>query len=196
MKTVLKLSLSLACMASLSACVTTRSYVDPQYRLASPDSVQRLAQPIPVKVVTEFRTNGAPTAAATPVLQRQVEQALLAGGVFAPTSDANAVAIIHVTANDMTDLKDAHKKGVHYGLTFGTSGIEVNDDYEFTVTYRNGTRGDYNSVYKHAIHSTIGDVGAPAGVTPTTTADAFSHVVQDVMLNFTQEAQSKGLTAS
>ncbi|KRE89119.1 hypothetical protein ASG87_06160 [Frateuria sp. Soil773] len=194
MKTFLKLAFALACAASLQACVvTTRAYVDPQHRPASQAALLRPAQPIPVKVRAEFRTNGVPTAKATPVLQHEVEQALLAGGVFVPAVDAGAT--LDVTANDTTDLKDAHAKGVHYGLTLGSSGIAVDDDYEFTIVYRSGAGGDHRSIYRHAIHSTIGDISGPAGAQPTTTAQAFRSVVEDVVLDFTRDAQAAGLTA-
>jgi hypothetical protein len=195
MKAILKTTFALATMASLSACtIATRAYVDPQYHKATSDALHPLAQPIQVKVNAQFQTNGAPTPAADAELQRQFGQALTASGVFVPTTDANVSAVISVTANDISDLADAHHRGFHTGLTFGSSGTVIDDSYEFTITYRQASGSDYKAIYKHAIHTTVGNnVSGPAGVTPMTTTDAFHQVVNDVTMNFIWDLQSQGL---
>lgn len=194
MKSILQMTFVLAAMATLSACtIATRAYVDPQYHKATSDALHPLAQPMPVKVDARFETNGAPTPAADGELQRQLEQSLLASGVFAPTVDANAAALITVTANDISNLDDAHHRGFHTGLTFGNTGMMVADNYDFTITFHQAGHNDYQAVYKHAIHTTVGKISGPAGITPTTPADAFHQVVGDVVMNFVWDLQSQGL---
>ena len=197
MKEILKMAFAVSAVASMSACtIVTKAYVDPQYHHASDTAVVRPAQPISVKVLSHFQTNGTPTPAADVELQRQLEQALLASGVFAPTADGEAAAVITVTANDTSDLEDAHRRGFHTGFTLGSSGSMVDDQYSFTIVYRQPTGNDYQAVYKHAIHTTLGNnINGPAGATPTTSADAFHQVVGDVVLNFIRDLQSKGMLA-
>ena len=194
MKTILKMLIAPVAMASLSACtIATKAYVDPQYHQATSDAIHPLAQPIPVQVTARFQTNGKPTPAVDAELQRQLEQALTASGVFSPATGTNAAAQITVTANDSSDLEDARHRGFHTGLTLGSTGSMIDDNYEFTMAYRHPGGTAYQAIYKHAIHTTFGKINGPAGATPTTTADAFHHVVGDVVMNFVWDLQSQGL---
>lgn len=177
----------------LSGCITARSYVDPQYHLATYDTVHRLAAPIPVRVVAKFQVNGTDKPAVDGTLAGQVELALRASGVFAPTKDPTVPASITVTANDIADLAEARAKGFGTGLTFGAAGSVVPDNYEFSYTYNDGGKGHYEAVFRHAIYTTVGHASAPVKSEPTTPADAFNHVVQDVTLNFLQDMQDKGI---
>jgi hypothetical protein len=194
MKAIYKLALAFACASTLSACVpAVKTYVDPQYRHATYDTVHRLVQPIPVKVDAQFEVNGTPKPATDAFLQSQVEQTLRASGAFTPTSSARAV--ISVQGNDIADLGSARSKGFGTGMTFGAIGSAVPDNYEFTIAYRDGGVVSYQGIYKHAVLTTIGNASGPAFVTPTTPEDAFHHVVEDVVLNFLQDMQDKGLIA-
>lgn len=194
MKVILKTVGALVIMASLSACtIATRAYVDPQYHQATSDVIHPLAQPIPVQVTARFQTNDKPTPAVDAELQQQLEQALATTGVFSPTTDANATARITVTANDSSDLEDARHRGFHTGLTLGSTGSMIDDNYEFTIVYHHAGGNDYQAIYKHAIHTTLGKINGPVGATPTTTVDAFHRVVSDVVMNFVWDLQSQGL---
>lgn len=196
MKAILKMAFALAATSSLSACVmSTKAYVDPTYHHTNVIAVHRLAEPIPVRVTAQFQTNGSPTPTADIALKNQIEQALLKSGVFVPTADAHAAAVITVTANDTSDLDDAHRRGFHTGFTLGSSGSMIDDNYDFTIAYRQSGGHDYQALYKHAIHTAFGEINGPTGVTPTTLADAFHQVVGDVVLNFIQDLQHKGLLA-
>lgn len=195
MKTLVKMGFASLAAMGLSACtIATRAYVDPAYHQASSRQLHPLTPPIPLKVTVQFQTNSKPTPAADAELQHQLEQALTASGAFAPTTEADAsAAALNVVVNDSSNLEDAHHRGFHTGFTLGSSGSMIDDDYEFTVSYRNATGGDYQAVYKHAIHTTFGEINGPAGGTPTTTADAFHQVVADVVMNFVRDLQNKGL---
>lgn len=193
MKNRLRAALVVAVMLPLAGCISMKSYVDPQYRHASYESVHRLAQPIPLKVVAHFEANGSPRPAVDRQLQNQLDLALRSTGVFTPGE--NAPATLSVTANNLADLAAARAKGFGTGLTFGAAGSMVDDNYEFSFAYQGSGGTHYESTYKHAMHSTIGHAGGPAGLAPTTPADAFAQIVRDVTLNFVQELQDKGLLA-
>jgi len=193
MKAILKVVLAMASASSLSACVSMQSYVDPQYHHASYETVTKLPQPLAVKVTANFETNGKPKPAVDATLRNQVEQTLRASGVFTPTDAQDAPAAITVTGNNIADVSGAAAKGFGTGLTFGAAGSMVDDNYEFTFAYSGNNNSSYRAVYKHAIHTAIGHKSGPAGLTPTTPADAFNHVVQDVTLNFIQDLQDKGV---
>lgn len=194
MKPILRICLGLAAATSLSACtIATRSYVEPTYHKATADAIHPLAAPIAVRVTAHFQTNGAGTPGADNALQQHLQAALLASGVFVPTEDSTAAASIEVTANDTSDLQDAHHRGFHTGLTFGSKGSTIDDGYDFTFVYRDANGTDYQASYKHLIHTTIGNnVVAPAGAAATSPADAFHKVVEDVTMNFVWDLQSQG----
>jgi hypothetical protein len=181
----------LALAGLLAGCISPQSYVDPQYRLASYDAIQRVAQPVPVKVDVHFQRNGKPLPAADNELRGHVERTLRATGVFTPAADA--AGTISITGNNIADLAEARSKGFATGLTFGAAGSMVDDNYEFTCAYQDGAGHDRNASFKHAIHTAIGKTEAPANLTPTTPADAFGHVVEDVVLNFVKQLQDAGL---
>lgn len=194
MKVIFKLALAFAGASMLSACVpAVKTYVDPQYHHATYDTVHRLVQPMPVKVDAQFEMNGSPKPAEDALVQSQVEQTLRASGVFTPTNSANAA--ITVLANNIADIGSARAKGFGTGMTFGAVGSTVADNYEFTFTYRDNGTTKYQGTYKHGVVTTIGNASGPAFVTPTTPDDAFHHVVEDVVLNFIQDMQDKGLIA-
>ena len=196
MNTILKLALACAGAASLSACISTQSYVGPASPMASTAALRGLSQPIPVKVSTQFQVNGQATPAGNASLQAQVESALRASGVFAPSQDPATAATITVTVNDTVDLQAAHKKGFHAGLTLGNAGTMIPDDYTYTAAYANSTGEPYEASYKQGILTAIGsNVQPPVGARPTTPADAFHHVILDMTTQFVQDLQTKGLVA-
>jgi hypothetical protein len=113
-----------------------------------------------------------------------------------PSQAAGTAASINVTVNDTVDLQAAHKKGFHTGLTLGSSGSLIPDDYTYTASYANGSAEPYQTSYKQGIVTAIGSgVQAPAGATPTTPADAFHRVILDLTTQFVQDLQSKGIVA-
>jgi hypothetical protein len=175
----------------LSACVTPHSYVDPQYRKASYEQIHRPTEAIPVTLQIQFQRNGKPLPAVDSELRGHVERALRASAVFVPT--AGAASSVTVTANNIADLAAARAKGFGTGLTFGAAGSHVDDNYEFSCSFTDPSRSPQTLVYQHAIHSTIGNAEGPSGLSATTPADAFGRVVEDVMINFVWELQTKGM---
>ena len=178
-------------VVSVSGCVSVKAYVDPQYHKASYETVQRLATPLPVKVDVQFQRNGEAFPSADNELRGHVERTLRATGVFAP-SPTVTTPVISVTANNFGDTGAAAAKGVGTGLTLGLAGSMVDDNYEFSCAFNDGANVQ-KLTYKHIIHSTVGLHEPPAGLTPTTLADAFGKVVEDVILNFVKDLEDKGV---
>jgi len=197
MNTILKLALACAGAASLSACISTQSYVGPASPMANTAALHSLSQPIPVKVNAQFQVNGQASPGGNASLQAQVESALRSSGVFTPSQDPNTTATLNVTVNDTVDLQAAHKKGFHAGLTLGSSGAMIPDNYTYTAAYANGAAEPYQASYQQGILTAIGsNVQVPAGVQPTTPGDAFHHVILDMTTQFVQDLQTKGLVAA
>ena len=191
--TKLSKMVALVCFgAMLSGCITPHAYVDPSYHKATYENIQRPATPAPVKVDVQFQRNGKPLPAVDKELRGHVERSLRATGVFVPNQDANAT--LSVVGNNIADLAAARAKGFKTGLTFGGSGTMVDDNYEFSCSYSNSSGAKHEANYQHAIHTALGHTNdRPAGLTPTTLADAFSHVVEDVMLNCVKDLQDANL---
>jgi hypothetical protein len=196
MKAIFKFASAFAAASVLSACVpAVNTYVDPQYHHAAYDTIHRLAQPISVRVDAQFEVNGTPKPTTDALLQSQVEQTLRASGVFIPAGSAGTGPEITVLANDIADIGSAHAKGFGTGMTFGAVGSEVPDNYEFNIAYRDSGTTKFQGMYQHRLITTIGNASGPGFVAPTTPADGFHHVVEDVVLNFIQDMQDKGLIA-
>lgn len=188
MKITSKLAFVVFCCLILSACVTPRTYVDPQYRRASYEQIQRPSEPVSVRIDARFQRNGQAYPAVDAQLREIVVRTLRATGTFIPSADS--LAVVHVVANNIADLAAARAKGFGTGLTLGAVGSTVDDSYEFTFSYRGDDGQEHESTYHHAIHTTVGNVATPPGATSTTPENAFEKVVEDVTLNFVQDLQS------
>jgi hypothetical protein len=126
-------------------------------------------------------------------VRNHVERVLRASGVIEPTSEG-ANYTLKVVVNNLADLSDAAAKGFGTGLTFGAVGTLVTDYYEVTITYTDSSGKEQSKKYKHALHTTIGNKKAPFdNVEPTTPADAFGTIVEQVLLNFVKDMQAQGL---
>lgn len=179
--------------AITSGCISVKSYVDPQYRQASYEAIQRPPQPIAARVDVHFMRNGEAFPKADSELRGNVERSLRATGVFVPSTSA-AAPLISITANNVADLGAARAKGFGTGLTFGAAGSMIDDFYEFSCSYDNGGAAQKLD-YKHAIHTSVGNAKAPEGMTATTPANAFGQVIDDVVLNFVKDLQARGALA-
>ena len=64
---------------------------------------------------------------------------------------------LDVVLDNVGDLGDAAAKGAKTGLTFGASGSQVTDGYVLTATFRPVGKEPVTKIYRHALHSTIGN---------------------------------------
>ena len=188
---VLKILLASFFITSLSACLSTKTYPDPQYRKASSASMGTFSAPIKVRLEVVFQRNGKNMPKVVKTVRPMVEKHLTGSGAFVLVTDSTAPAL-RFTLNNVANLDDAMKKGFVTGLTFGGKGSTVTDYYEAKIELM-AANGNQTKNYKHALVSTIGNADAPLqGVAPLKMMDAFNVVVQDIVLNFVQDMKTDG----
>lgn len=198
MKHISKIAILALASCILFICFTgkafsQKSYVDPLFHKANYEAIKKLSSTLPVKVIVEFQRNGNPLPAVNQELRGNVERTLTSAGVFKPTTEPNTLVTISVTGNNIADLAAARKKGFKTGLTFGGKGSMVDDNYEFLCVYNDGSGKEQKYTYQHAIHTWIGRKKPQTDLEPTTATNAFSRVVEDVILNFIKDLQDAGL---
>lgn len=152
----------LAAAALLCGCASS-SYVDTATREVPVANYKKLAQPKLVKLNFEFQTKGIPNSRATDFLKAQVNEQLLASGMFTPASADSNADLLNVTLNNVpVDGQNPAMKGFVTGLTFGLAGTTVTDGYICTINYLpTGSNSAVSGTARHAIHTTIGNSSAP-----------------------------------
>lgn len=177
---------------AVGGCVSSKSYVDPKYKAVSYSDVKRVQDLYGVNVSVDFQRNGKAFPAANGELRSSVERVLRASGVVIPTTGSTDLAI-KVVCNNVSDMGGAAMKGMGTGLTLGLAGTAVTDHYQVIIEFRQGNEV-ISKRYDHAIHTTVGNKSAPvSGVAPTSAANAFSGVVEDVVLQFLKEMQESNV---
>jgi uncharacterized lipoprotein YajG len=187
------LLLSLVPLVVLAGCITPQSYVDPSFSKVTYEDVKLVQNKYSSNVIVEFQRNGELFEKANQEVRNHVERTLRATGVIVPSTENSAVTL-KVVVNNIADLGEAAAKGFGTGLTFGAAGSLVTDYYEVSISYTDNSGKELTKKYKHALHTTIGNKKAPfENVHPTSPADAFGSVVEQVILNFITEMQNDGL---
>lgn len=157
----------------LSGCLSMRSFVDPT--LGEVPSAQRVAvaEPRPVQLIFEFRTQGAANARATSMLREQVTENVRASGLFSEvsTSPVPGGALLAITIDNIPQ-EGAAQAGFTTGLTLGLAGTTVTDYYVATARYSAGAGGELRAEKRHALHSQIGAAEAPANMVQAESVEA------------------------
>ncbi|WP_020408001.1 hypothetical protein [Hahella ganghwensis] len=189
---MIKLISVLAVVLVLTGCVSSKSYVDPAFGRATYEDIKPVEEKYNTKINVEFQRNGVLLPAAYQEVRGHVERILRASGVVVPSKEDSDVTL-SVTVNNIGDVGQAAMKGFGTGLTLGAAGSTVTDHYEVSIVYSDGNGEDMTKKYQHALHTTIGNSDAPfENVQPTTMADGFGRIVEQVLLNFIQEMQTEG----
>lgn len=183
---------------SITGCVRSTSYVDPSYGKVGYENLTRRVTPYQWQITAEFQRNGTHFAKVDESLLGKVELVVRASGMATPSTDASAPKL-KVIVNNIADLGEARAKGFGTGLTFGLAGSLVTDFYEMEVALTDGDKVIRKTGYRHALYSTIGNASGPPGLTPTTPAEGFSKIVEQLMLNalkdIEKESGSSGQTS-
>lgn len=178
----------------MTGCISAKSYVDPKYGTISYADAKKPAKPHDAKIDVEFQRNGEHMPRVDKELRTNVEKIFLNSGVVTPSANATDITI-KITCNNIADVKGAMAKGFGAGLTFGAAGTAVTDFYQITIGLKQGNTV-VEKKYDHAIHTTIGNKAAPVqGVAPVKPVEAFGGVIEDVVLQFIKEMQSKNILA-
>lgn len=176
-----------------SGCLSTKAYVDPQFRRATFTDVKPSDNPKPVLVEASFQVNGKDRPSVNQLVFSRAMKVLRAAKVFADgNTNRQAIAHLKIVVNNIGDLGGAAGKGVGTGLTLGLAGSEVVDNYEMTVVYTPAAGSPITKIYKHALHTTIGVHSAPPNLEPVPRELAFDQVMQDMLLNFLSDLQKEG----
>lgn len=174
-------------MLALSATGCATHYVDTALKDLPPEQVVKVKDPKPVQLLFEFQTKGATNARATESLKDKTTELVKKSGLFSQvvSTPAPGGAILSVVINNVPLTDDAYSKGFVTGLTFGLAGSTVTDGYICTVDYLPG--GDAPKIsasVRHAIHTTMGAEGTPAGaVKSESISDAVDTMVRQVVSN-------------
>jgi hypothetical protein len=188
----LRLIAVLVTSSLVQGCISTHSYVDPQFHHASFGDLARSQPPYALSVKSEFQRNGVEQPRVERQLRDDVERTLRASGVVVPyDGKGSADGEISIVVNNVTDLCSAAAKGFGTGLTLGLVGSHVMDGYEMTARLTQSDSVEERK-YQHAIISTVGNAAGPPGLTPVALATAFNQVVDDLVLNFLKDMQSEG----
>lgn len=166
MKRLVIAPLLVAAALMLGGCLSLRSFVDPA--LGEVPSAQRVtvAEPRPVQLIFEFRTQGAANARATEMLRGQVTDVVRSSGLFSEvsTSPVGGGALLAITIDNIPE-EGAAQAGFTTGLTLGLAGSTVTDYYVANARYSGGSAGESLLAEKrHALHSQIGAAEAPANM--------------------------------
>lgn len=175
----------------LSACVSSRSFVDTSYPKLGYEQLKKTPEPLQLKLYTEFQRNGEHLSRADQALYREAEMVLRSSGLIVPLANEGA-GDIKVTVNNIVDLAEARAKGVGIGLTFGAAGSVVTDAYEMSVLIKANGKVVERTGIKHALHSAIGNTSLPEGVETMPANVAFGRVVEQMLLRTLQDMQQKG----
>lgn len=116
-KTIFLVMMSVA----LTACMSTKSFLDPSFPKISYEELKKPLQPKKFKVTAEFQRNGEHLEKVDQTISDSTERILRASGFAVPGGDSEDGAI-HVVLNNIADIGGAVGKGLGTGLTFGLAG--------------------------------------------------------------------------
>lgn len=193
MKTHLRLQVSLLIVAisSIVGCASPKSFVDPTYGRATYADITRRAEPYKWRIVVECQRNGAHVPEVDGELMGDVERVVRASGIAIPSPEGSS-GQLKVVVNDIAATESAGWKGFVTGLTFGLVGSTAIDYYEMEAELSMNGKSIKRSGYKHAIHTTVGNASGPQGVEAMSLSEAFSGVLEQMLLNFLKDLQQIG----
>jgi hypothetical protein len=168
--------------------MTVKSYVDPTLPVLAQGQLPKIQKPQPATVLFEFRTKGNANARATNSIRPKVMAALADSRMFGTLSETAGAdnGLLRVVIDDQADTSNAAAKGFGTGLTLGLAGSLVTDVYVCTASYTVGGKTVETTV-QHALHSTIGNHGAPQGMTAVKPQEAIDQIVNQLVWHALQQ---------
>ncbi len=174
-------------------CISPKSYVDPVLPKVEASTIKR-DDPKVVVLEVQFFRKGERLPKADAQVRDQVRLQLLASGALKEVllSPDPTKLLLKVDLDNVGDTGAAVAKGIGTGLTFGLVGSMVTDGYVFTATMNRVGLPPIQKVYKHAIHTTVGNKSGPEGLEPLSLTVAFNRVVEGLVLNLIKDLQAEG----
>ncbi|MBL6750767.1 MAG: hypothetical protein ISP90_09615 [Nevskia sp.] len=188
------LSIAVCSLALLAGgCVSQGFYVQEGHTHTDFHDLAARANPTPVRIEPDYRQNGVPHPEGNAALQAEVARVLRASHVLVPQDSAPAT--LTVMLDDVYDAGRARSGGYLTGFTEGLVGFHINDDYVFTITFKDAGGQPRSGRYEHAIETVEGDQKPDskwrAFETPN---EAFAVVVKQATLDFLFDLQAVGDT--
>jgi len=194
LRVVAALLVLMVLMMVTGGCFSVKAYVDPQLPKVSYADLLARRDPRPVALMVEFHRNGKPATLGVSTAKEEVRAAVEKSKLFSSLLDkpSDDVDRLEIVLDNVGDTGDAAGKGALTGLTFGAKGSQVTDGYIFTATFRAVGKQAVTKVYRHAIHSTIGNAEGPPGLmAEESLRAAFNKVVEGLVLNLLLELQKE-----
>lgn len=160
--------------AALAACTwsgsaqAARYFVDNTLGDVPAEQAVTVAEPKPVQLLIEFKSNGAANARATRYVTPIVTRLVTESGYFSQvsTSPVEGGAVLSVVIDNIFDRDAAVRAGMETGSSFFLNGNAVADNYVGSAEYLRGD--DTPSIKKEARHiliTAIGRIGEPENAT-------------------------------
>lgn len=157
----------IACTWS-SAADAARYFVDNTLGDVPAEQAVTVAEPKPVQLLVEFKSNGAANARGTQFVTPIITRLVTESGYFSQvsTSPVEGGAVLSIVIDNIFDRDAAVRAGMETGSSFFLNGNAVADNYLGTAEY---LRGDSTpSIKKEARHiliTAIGRIGEPENAT-------------------------------
>jgi hypothetical protein len=180
---------------SCSGCSNLNSYIDPQFRVVSRQSLSPLPARVPVIIETDSQANGRPNDKPLQSLLRQkIIHVLWQSGTFTEAIDSGSSAgRLSISINNLADGSSAVAKGVITGLSGGLVGSKVVDRFVMIATYAPVGNSQITKEYRHVLYTTIGARTSPPGMIAVPPGKAYETIVEDLILNFLGALQANNI---
>ncbi len=161
MRLVLALMVSVGLTCGPVAAMAA-TYVGAELGDVKPEDKAKVENPQPVQLLFQFKTKGAPNAAATKFLKDKVTEIVTSSGLFSTVSDAPVAngAVLSVVIDNVIapgDLSKAAGQGAVTGATLFIAGSNITDNYLSTLEYVSGPGAE--KITRTARHTVITQLG-------------------------------------
>lgn len=166
LRLVLGLMLALG-LVSQPVVVMAATYVGASLGDVKPEDKAKVDSPQPVQLLFQFKTKGAPNAAATKFLKAKVTEIITNSGLFSTVSE-NPVpngAVLSVVIDNVIapgDMSKATAQGAVTGATLFIAGSNITDNYLSTLEYVSGPgAAKITRTARHALITQMGLINSP-----------------------------------
>lgn len=175
---------ALACVLLLDACSYSplcHSYVEQAYE-PKPPSLASSAQPRPVRLAVEFRSNGKPAPGGDKGLRDAAASALSATGAQVVT-DAAAADELRISVDDQYSVVDSNVQGTMATFSGTIAGKPAEDHYQFALSYADRRGQVYSREYSPVMATSCGEQPDNFGPRHSST-EAFDIIVENTVWSF------------
>ena len=180
-----------------SGCTHLKGYYPvSEYPVVSAADLKRNSNPVPIEVSFEFQSNGKFAPDVTEKYRPYVMHVFHESGLFSSVNPSGTPSQVQVeiVMNNTFNLGGAYAAGFFSGLTLGTVGTKITDQYLITAKFRNVTGETSDKEYRYGITSTSGLIhGGVSGVeAKSSVEDAFRATLEQFILFWLKDLQQQG----